>query len=324
MLAPGGGKLRAESLLFFDLETTGLSIGAGTTAFLAAFGVLEGSGLPKKGDGEDGHRICTGIRINQYLLLDYPGEWEFLEALLGEFRIPEGAPEKPPTVLSYNGKTFDVQILRNRCLMQGLALPAFEHIDLLHSARRLWKGTLPNCSQAVVETGILSLDREGDLPGAFAPEAWFDFLNRGNPEGLLQICDHNSRDILGLAGILGCLCRIAADPMGEGGRYSANVEQLALCWQRALAMGGYGEEESRRARALLERGAALGHPRCCRKLAIEAEWRRGDIIRALDLVERALTLDHPPAGGMPAWLRNDLEGRRKRLRAKAGRKGPSP
>jgi hypothetical protein len=175
---------------------------------------------------------------------------------------------------------------------------------------------------AVLERGktraFVRLSGEGDLPGAFAPDAWFDFLNRGNPEGLLQICEHNSRDILGLAGILGCLCRIAADPLGEGGRYSANVEQLALCWQRALAMGGYGEEESRRARALLERGAALGHPRCCRKLAVEAEWRGGDITGALGLVERALAAGNSPAGELPEWLRRDLEGRRERLRAKAG------
>jgi hypothetical protein len=216
-------------------------------------------------------------------------------------------------VVSYNGKTFDAQILRNRCLMQGLSPPVFDHIDLLHSARRLWRGVLPNCSQATVETELLSLSREGDLSGAFAPETWFDFLNTGNSDGLLGICAHNSRDILGLASIFACLCRIAGDPLGEGGRYSANMEQLALCWQRALALGGRGEEEFRRARALLERGAALGYPRCCRKLAIEAEWREGDSRGALDLVERALGRE------MPEWLRRDLEGRRERLRAKAAR-----
>ena len=305
ILAPGGGKLPAESLLFFDLETTGLSTGAGTIAFLAAFGVLESSGPAKQRGGKGNYGIYTRIRITQYLLLDYPGEGEFLEALLEEFRGIR------PAVVSYNGKTFDVQILRNRCLLQGLALPFFDHIDLLHSVRRLWKGVLPNCSQATVETELLSLSREGDLPGAFAPEAWFDFLNRGNPGGLLGICEHNSRDILGLGSILACLCRIAGDPLGEGSRYSANIERLALCWQRALVLGEYAEEESRRARALLERGAALGHPRCCRKLAIEAEWRGGDIKLALDLVERALGRE------MPEWLRFDLEGRRERLRSKS-------
>jgi hypothetical protein len=322
MLSPGGGGRRSETLRFFDLETTGLSIGAGTIAFLAAFGVLEAPrGAENRPEGRrpgrTGEGLYTGIRITQYLLLDYPGEGEFLEALVKEFRAPRGGPL--PAVVSYNGKTFDVQILRNRCLMQGAGLPAFDHLDLLHSARRLWRGVLPNCSQATVEREILSLDREGDLPGAFAPEAWFDFLRAGDSGRLLEICAHNRRDILGLAAILGCLCRIAADPLGEGGRYSADMEQLAFSWQRALARApeDYGEEEFRRARLLLERGAALGCPRCSRKLAIEAEWRGADIPGALGLVERALGRE------MPAWLRGDLEGRRERLLAKSrARRGP--
>jgi hypothetical protein len=262
------------------------------------------------------------IRVVQYLLLDYPGEGEFLESLAGDLGNPakdrKGAGEDsgaaaPPTVVSYNGKTFDIPILRNRCTMLGLGLPGFDHLDLLHSARRVWRGVLPSCSQAAVETEILSLSREGDLPGAFAPEAWFEFLRTGNPAGVLRIGDHNCRDILGMAAILACLCRIAADPLGEGARFSANPEQLALCWQRALDRGCRGEEEVRRARDLLERGAALGYPRCCRKLAVEAEWRTGDIGGALDLVERALGRD------MPEGLRLDLAGRRERLLGKAAK-----
>ncbi|MDR1972938.1 MAG: ribonuclease H-like domain-containing protein [Treponema sp.] len=303
-LSPGGAEGRPESLRFFDLETTGLSIGAGTIAFLAAVGVPEGTG------GPEGY---AGIRITQYLLLDYPGEGDFLETLAGEF----GGASPPPTLVSYNGKSFDAQILRNRCLMHGIAFPALDHLDLLHSARRLWKGVLPNCSQATVETAILSLSREGDLSGAFAPESWFDFLRSGDSRRLLQICDHNSRDIVGLASLFACLCRIAADPLGAGERYSADMEQLAVCWQRALGRRLQGEEEFRRARALLERGAALGYPRCCRKLAIEAEWRQGNIAAALALVDRALARNNP-SRGLPEWLRLDLEARRQRLLGKAG------
>ncbi|MDR0388096.1 MAG: ribonuclease H-like domain-containing protein, partial [Treponema sp.] len=59
-------------LLFFDLETTGLSSGAGTVAFLAAFGRMV-PGNPN-------------LEVTQYLLLDYPGEDDFLEAALAEFR----------------------------------------------------------------------------------------------------------------------------------------------------------------------------------------------------------------------------------------------
>jgi hypothetical protein len=299
--------------VFFDLETSGLSTGAGTLAFLAAFGLPEESS-PAGGRGSGGG-LCTRIKIIQYLLLDYPGETGFLEALAREFR-------PSTTLVSYNGKSFDAQILKTRCLMNGLAPPVLNplnHVDLLYSARRLWKTRLPNCSQGTVEGKILSLDREGDLPGAFAPDAWFTFLRSGDAAALLRICDHNARDILGLASLFGCLCRIAADPLGEGERYCADLEQLAFLWQ---ASPGAGDREREAGRALMERGAALGYPRCCRKLAIEAEWRGGDIRGALDLVERALARNPPdspgpfPAGRLPGWLRRDLEGRRKRLLAK--------
>jgi len=135
-------------LLFFDLETTGLSTGAGTIAFLAAFGRLDSAG---------------NLRITQYLLLDYPGENDFIEVLLGEFNTGgKGAA----TIVSYNGKCFDSQILTTRCLMNGIVPPEYRHADLLHPSRRLWKRLLPDCSQSTIETGILGIDRTGDIPGA--------------------------------------------------------------------------------------------------------------------------------------------------------------
>ncbi|MDR1024919.1 MAG: ribonuclease H-like domain-containing protein [Treponema sp.] len=328
ILVPGIGRTVPASLRFFDLETTGLSRGAGTVAFLAAFGALEDPPISRK----RGARPLSGapvsgadhaaIRITQYLLLDYPGEADFLEALHGEFELL-------PVIVSYNGKAFDAPILQNRCLMNGISPPSFGHLDLLYSARRMWRRFLPNCSQGTVETEVLALSREGDIPGALAPDAWFSFLKDGDAAALLQVCDHNGRDILGLASILGALCRIARDPLG--GRFHPDPEQLWLCWWGALRRGSCGEGEYPLVRALLERGAELGYPRCCRKLAVEAEWRRNDTDRALDLVERALGFQPAPGpedGGGPhpgfpsGRLREDLEKRRERLLSKTGRRGP--
>jgi uncharacterized protein YprB with RNaseH-like and TPR domain len=310
ILAPGIGQPDPEALRFFDLETTGLSIGAGTIAFLAAFGSPRiPPGRRKMGLGGKDY---AQILITQYLLLDYPGEAGFLEALSGEL-------EAHPVIVSYNGKTFDTQILRNRCLMNGISLPPFGHADLLYSARRLWKRFLPDCSQATVERGILSIERENDLPGAFAPEAWFSFLKDGDTAALPRICDHNSLDIRGLASLLGCLCRIARDPLGD---FKVDGEQLWLCWWGALRRGLCGEGEYPMVRALLERGAEKGYPRCCRKLAVEAEWRRRDSAEALNLVERALAFKPPfgasPGGFFSGRLREDLEKRRNRLLVKTG------
>jgi len=200
-----------EDFLFFDLETSGLSGGAGTVAFLAAFGRFVPGGK---------------LRITQYLLLDYPGENDFLDVVLSEFK------NKESVIVSYNGKCFDSQILKTRCLMNRIKPPEYFHADLLHPARRLWKKLLIDCSQSSVETKIIGLDRSGDIPGALAPEIWFKFLKTGETERLLGICDHNVSDITGLSSILTAMVSIARDPFDCDCRY--DLERLALYWRSFL------------------------------------------------------------------------------------------
>jgi uncharacterized protein YprB with RNaseH-like and TPR domain len=307
----------SEDLLFFDLETTGLSGGAGTVAFLAAFG------RPVRcGRGRDAPEYA--LRITQYLLLDYPGEYDFLEAILGEFVI------RPPVVVSYNGKSFDAQILKTRCLMSGIPPPEYRHADLLHPARRLWKRPLGDCSQAALERGVLGLDRSGDTPGALAPEIWFAFLSRGELTPLLGICDHNYRDITGLAGIFAAINRIAADPRGLVQKYNYDIENLALRWRDMLRNGPRDSKTAmlrHTGKELLCFAAEEGFPRAAlvyaldllregnyaegrrglsriaaadlsadiraaalRRLAIDSEWRLKDPAAALELTGRGLEL----------------------------------
>ena len=200
-----------EDFLFFDLETTGLSGGAGTLAFLAAFGRAASGGK---------------FHVTQYLLLDYPGENDFLEAALKEFE------DERSVIVSYNGKCFDSQILKTRCLMNRIKPPVYRHADLLHPARRLWKNVINDCSQASIETRILGIDRSGDTPGSLAPEIWFEFLRTGETERLISICDHNCADITGLSSILAAMISIADDPFGSDLRY--DHERLALYWRGFL------------------------------------------------------------------------------------------
>ena len=74
-LLPVGGQ--AADMLFFDIETTGLSGGAGTLAFLVGIG----------------KRIGKKLEVEQLFLRDYPGEPEFLEILLffGEIAVVSNA-----------------------------------------------------------------------------------------------------------------------------------------------------------------------------------------------------------------------------------------
>lgn len=244
-----------EDFVFFDLETTGLSTGAGTLAFIAAFGRLKKT------------RRGYALQCAQYLLLDYPGENDFLEAALGALRGEFNAP----FIVSYNGKCFDSQILKTRCLMNAIAPPVFRHVDLLHPARHLWKRTLPSCSQSEIETAILGLDRTGDISGAFAPDIWFSFLKTGEWKPLLGMCDHNKRDIFGLASLFIAFTHIAADPAQYVERYGVDRERLALRWRSVLKYNGAGVEEivHRTGGDLIRDASDRGYPKAALALAFD-------------------------------------------------------
>jgi len=207
-----------EDFIFFDLETTGLSGGSGTVAFLAAFGQVFSNTVR----GKRGYMM----RLTQYLLLDYPGQNDFLENVLAHFK------NEKSIIVTYNGKCFDSQILKSMCIMNRITPPEYSHVDLLHPSRRLWKRIIQDCSQSSVETKIIGLDRSGDISGALAPDIWFDFIKTGNTEWLIKICDHNKADILGLAAILSTIISIADDPFND--KYKFDIERLALYWRKYL------------------------------------------------------------------------------------------
>ena len=289
-------------LLFFDLETTGLSGGAGTIAFLAAFGRLRDNGR---------------LAITQYLLLDYPGEADFIEMAVKEFRSArsDGAL---PVVVSYNGKCFDSQILRNRCLMNGINVPGYYHADLLHPARRLWKRVLNDCSQSTVEVSVLGLDRTGDVSGAFAPEIWFSFLRSGDNRELISICDHNVKDIRGLAAIFLALAEISEAPLTSRDKYRFDLEALAVHWHAASKKNRFASSANESLRChgrtgelLLKNAAESGSCRAAITLAIDAEWRLRD--PALAHFYTLLALGNP---ALPENQREALEKRKNRLEKK--------
>jgi len=242
-----------EDFLFFDLETTGLSGGAGTVAFLAAFGNIMSTGR---------------LRITQYLLLDYSGQIDFLAGVLSEFK------NEKSVIVSYNGKCFDSYVLKTMCLMNRVRPPEYRHADLLHPARRLWKKITADCSQGSIETNILGLDRTGDIPGSLAPEIWFDFLKTGNTQRLMGICDHNKADITGLASILNAMILIAEDPFNIN-KYNYDTERLAVYVYkyayRQMKMNNYREplDLINKGLNVLERDSYWYNKMCRRKKRIE-------------------------------------------------------
>ena len=294
-----------EELLFFDLETTGLSCGAGTIAFLAAFGRFS---APKSGN--------AALTITQYLLLDYPGESDFINCVAADLSLAGGGL---PIMVSYNGKCFDSQIFKNRCLINGIHPPEYHHADLLHPSRRLWKNILSDCSQATIEIQVLGLDRTGDVSGALAPEIWFSFLRSGNSassvEELLSICDHNARDVTGLAALFLTLGKIAADPFKSRNVLQFDEKTLALFWWKAVKKHpAFFEDHEfcvKTAFPLLEAAAKNGSPQSAIMLAKEAEWRLKDYKLALRYVNMAFS-----APEIPLSLQEEIKKRIKRLEKK--------
>ena len=286
-----------KELLFFDLETSGLSGGAGTLAFLAAFGRI--TSTAKNGNGR--------LKLTQYLLLDYPGECDFVELLVKEFASP------PSLVVSYNGKSFDAQILNNRCLMNRIPPPELFHVDLLHPARRLWKRLLSDCSQSTVEVSVLGLDRTGDISGAMAPDIWFSFLRHGENSELLSVCEHNVKDIKGLAALFLAMGEIAEEPLGSQFRFDKGA--LALYWNKVLRKNPVFfrdyKDLSKTGQLLLDGAARSGHVQAAVALAIDAEWRQKDPVLALRYTNLALA-----GSELVDKLKCDLKKRLRRLEGK--------
>lgn len=173
-------------LLFFDTETTGLAGGTGTRAFMIG-----------AADFHDDVRQGPGLRVRQLLISTLGAESAMLEAFAGWL--------EPTSVLSsFNGRSYDAPLLKTRYRLARRAEPlsALAHIDLLHPARRRWKGLWENCRLGTIERNVLGIERNDDLPGSQAPGAWLDYLRGGSSELLHRVAAHNHQDVVTLALLL--------------------------------------------------------------------------------------------------------------------------
>lgn len=186
------GALTLENALFLDTETTGLSGGAGTVVFLLGVGFVRENRLT----------------VRQYLMPSYAAEPLLMQALLQELAGRD-------TLVTFNGKTFDVPLLRSRlimCRMDPAPLDAMRHLDLIVPARRVWKKRLNRCSLARLEEKVLLEPRKQDLPGSEAPARYFAFLKNGDFTPLEEVIEHNRQDVASLAALLVRLAQAHAEP----------------------------------------------------------------------------------------------------------------
>jgi uncharacterized protein len=203
--------LPPQSFAFLDTETTGLSGGTGTYAFLIGVGRFEGD----------------EFHLAQFFMRD-PTEEPAQLAAFEEFMAPCEA------LVTFNGKAFDVPLLNTRYITQGWQPPfsATAHVDLLHLARRLWRDRLPSRSLGNLEVQILGATRtEEDVPGWMIPSLYFDFLRSGEAQPLKSIFYHNAVDVVSMAALFNHMAGLLADPFNEPVEHGVDLIALAKLFE---------------------------------------------------------------------------------------------
>ena len=223
-LSPPLGRAACEAAptvrgpVFIDLETTGLSGGAGTVAFLVGCGYFD----------------LDAFQVRQFLLTSYAAERALLAAVADFF---DGAD----LIVTYNGKTFDVPVMETRWVFHRMPMPldGVPHFDMLHPARRLWRARAAaeadagGCRLTALEQMLLNLRRVGDVPGFEIPARFFHFLRTGDPRPLEPVLEHNRLDLVSLAAVTGRALRLAR--AGDG---ACRDEAEALALGRVLERAG--------------------------------------------------------------------------------------
>ena len=204
--------------IFIDLETTGLSGGAGTVAFLVGCGYFD----------------LGAFQVRQFLLTSFASERALLYAVADFF----GGAD---LIVTYNGKTFDVPVMETRWLFHRLQMPldSVPHFDMLHSARRLWRPRAragdpgdSGCRLATLERTLFNVNRVGDVGGFEIPGRFFQFLRRGDPRPLEPVLEHNRLDLVSLAAVMARAVELARDGH-VGCRDGAEALALGRIYERA-------------------------------------------------------------------------------------------
>ena len=225
-----------DGLLFIDLETTGLAGGAGTYAFLVGCAWFDGG----------------SFRVRQYLMSNPMVERSMLAAI-AELAAAAG------TVVTYNGKTFDLPLIETRYLFHRLETPfaGLPHVDMLHPARRLWRGHgalgeeaaaddpatvfgAGGCRLSTLERTLCGFEREGDVPGFEIPNRYFRYVRTGDARPLEGVLEHNRLDLLSLA-----LLTARAAQLVEEGPPAVRTAREAVGLGRLYQLAGRLDEARR-------------------------------------------------------------------------------
>ncbi len=263
---PAIGAVAPSSALFLDTETTGLSGGTGTMAFLVGLGFFEGD------------RFC----VLQVFLRD-PGDEPAMLHFLAEFLPRFGL------LVTFNGRGFDVPILEARFVLARRPFPlaAISHLDLLPPARRLWREILPSRALTALERDILGVYRDQeDIPSGVIPLVYRDYLRTGDARELPRIFYHNRMDVLSMVTLAARMGFALADPVGDPDLPGEELSALARWYDEA----GWDSEPVLR-EVLRRRAPAVVRARALRDLGLMLR-QRGEWGASVEAWQQ-LALEHP-------------------------------
>jgi len=326
---PRIAELPLSALAFLDTETSGLTGGTGTYAFLVGVG-----------------RFIDGqFELRQFFMQDPAEEPALLEGL-ADFLAPARA------LVTFNGKAFDAPILTTRYVMNRIPVPykGYCHIDLLPLARRLWRDRLESRALKYLEEHVLGLKRTSEeVPGYEIPWLYMDYLRSQDARPLAGVFYHNAMDVVAMAALLTHMNEMITNPYRGPVEYGLDFialgklfEDLGL-WEEAARLFERGLEcdisesdfglavkrlsilQKRRgdfeeAVRLWEQAAAEGHIYAHIEIAKYYEHKRRDIKSALQWTRSAL--EHVEHGDLPAYERKywlaEISRRLARLERKDG------
>ena len=318
------------SAVFLDLETTGLAGGTGTVPFLVGLGYYRDD----------------RFKVSQFFLNEMAEEGRLVREVAQFFKDMDFK-----SMVTYNGKAFDVPLLETRFALHRTPFPIRDlpHLDFLFSARQLWKHKYESCRLFNLAQEVVQAERAEDIPGAEIPLRYFQYIRSGDFSLIEPVLYHNQEDILSLLGVVVAGAALvdrnrtpaqrgAADAMdlygvarlfesaGDAARAAALLEQAlegrltALASQTAKLKLSRHFKKSRdweKAVSLWREMSAGDEAFSFRELSMYYEHKAKNFEEAIRAAEDGLAVSM----GRPAGERKDFEKRIERLRGKMRRQG---
>ena len=246
------GAAARQPFVFFDLETTGLSGGAGTYAFLVGCARFD----------DDGAFVTR-----QFMLTRFADERPLLAAVAAELA-------RAGALVSFNGKSFDAPLLETRYLYHRL--PWIGGAAAAHGRAAPGAAVLARRS-----IGIELLARRARAarfsargawatsPGIEIPARYFQFIRSGDAGPLAPVLEHNRLDLLSLAGLAARLLQLV-----RRGPAAARDAREALALGHIYARAGLDARARDAFRHAADRASAHGTLRIDALRALALAWRR--------------------------------------------------